>query len=125
MLTTGDAAPDIEEILALFHFRRRRRMIGADRCDVAQSLAELALFVIESERRRAFRDGAELFHVLLRQDEIMRTGFAGDIDPPRPRLGHERDAAAATHMDDVQPAASFRGDLVRATDRLELRRDRS
>src|SRR5438270_10682136 len=123
MLTTGDTAPDIEEILALFHFRRRRRMIGADRCDVAQSLAELALFVIGSERRRAFRDGAEPFHIVLRQHEVMRTGFAGDIDPPPARVGDERDAPTATHMDDVQPAAGFRGDLDRATDRLELRRD--
>src|SRR5205085_10803491 len=119
MLTAGDAAPDIEEILATFHFRRRRRMIGADRSDVAQSLAELALFVIGPKRRRAFGDGAELFHVVLRKHQVMRTGFAGHIDPPPARLGDERAAAAATRMDDVQPAAGLRGALARETDRLE------
>src|SRR5438067_13774704 len=120
MLTTGDAAPDIEKVVALLHFWGRRRVIGADRGDVREAFAELALFVARAKRRRAFGDGAELFHVLFVQDEIVRAGFASHIDPARPRIGDEGDATPATHRDDVQPAAGFRGQIDGVEDRYLL-----
>ena len=98
-------------------------MVGTDRRYVAQSPAELPLFVIGSKRRRAFGDGAESFHVLFREREIMRTGLASHIDPACKRFGDERDPASATDVNDVQTAAGFSGEVDRATDRLEFRRD--
>ena len=32
-LDAGDAAPDLEEVLAPLHFRRARRMVGTDHID--------------------------------------------------------------------------------------------
>ena len=55
----------------------------------------------------------------------MRTGFARDVDPARTRFGDDRHAASATHVDDVQPATGFPGEIDRGADRLEFGRDRS
>src|SRR5438874_11052030 len=98
MLTTGDAAPDIEKVVALFHFRRCRRMVRADRGDVAELRMELVLFVARTKRRRAFGDGAEPFHVALAQDQLMRTGLAGHVDASGACFGDDRNAAPATAM---------------------------
>ena len=100
-------------------------MIRADRGDIAKPVAELALFFVRAKGRRTFSDGAELFHVVLRQNQIVRTSFAGHVDPAGARFGDDRYATPATHMHDVQPTAGFRGELDRDADRLEFRGDRS
>src|SRR4051794_10833533 len=100
-------------------------MVGADGRDVAHPRAELELIVVRTKWWRAFRDSAEAFHILIGQDEVMRTGFAGHVDSSCARFSHERDYATATDVDDVKPAAGFRGDIDRATDRFELGCNRS
>ena len=95
-------------------------MIGPNRGDIGKPLTEPALFFPGAERRRALRDRAEPFHVFFSQHQIMRAGFAGDIESAGARLGDERDATAATDVNDVQTAARFGGKFDRVTDRLEF-----
>src|ERR1051326_3756223 len=123
MLTAGNAAPDIEEIFALFHFRRRRRMVGADRCDIAEPVAKLALFIAGPKRRRTLGDRAELLHVLVREHQVMRTRLASHIDSFRSCLRHKGDARSTAHMNDVESTTGFRRNIDRATNRFELGSD--
>src|SRR5437762_13019474 len=102
MLATRDAAPDIKEILTLFHFWRRRRMVGTDRGNVAQPLAQLALIIGRTQRRGALSDGAKLFHVLVGEHQVMRTSLTGHIDSGRTSLGDKRNAGSAADMNDVK-----------------------
>src|SRR5438045_9443193 len=101
MLATRDAAPDIKEILTLFHFWRRRRMVGTNSRDVAKQVAKLPLLIAGSKRRRALSDGAKLFHVLVGEHQVMRTSLTGHIDSGRTSLGDKRNAGSAAHMNDV------------------------
>ena len=76
------------------------------------SLESLAKDRCCSSRERSggahFATAPSSLHVLVGQHQIMRTGFAGDIEPVARALRHERDAATATDMHDVQTAAGFR-----------------
>src|SRR3954451_1159022 len=117
MLATGDAAPDITEIFASLHFRGRRRMVGTDRADIAEPVAERLSFVVRAKWRRALGESTQLFHVLVCEDEVMRTGLTSHIDSFGPSPCDEVNAASAAHMNNVKPAAGFPGGVDRATDR--------
>ena len=76
-----------------------------------------------AQRRRAFGGRAKFFNVVLRQCEIMRTGFARHVHTLRLRAGDERHACAAADMDNVQRAFRLARHLDGAMNRFEFRVD--
>ena len=74
-----------------------------------------------AKRRRALGHRAEPLHVLAREHEVVRAGFGRHIDAARARLRHQRQAAAAAHVDDVQGATGLSGEIERGADRVALR----
>ena len=61
-------------------------MIGADRRESPRCAHRSCLLLRCAQRRRAFCDRAEPFHVFIGEQEIMRASFAADIDASRARL---------------------------------------
>ncbi len=76
-------------------------MIGANGSDIVELVAQLSLFMAGTQRRRAFRDGAEPREVFVAQHKIMRACFARDIDATRACFGDKSDTASATDVHDV------------------------
>ena len=108
-LHAGDASPRGSEVARLER-RLRRRVIGCDDVDMAvQQLGPQSASAIaaDAEGRRALRDGAEPLHVLLGEEQVMRTRLDRDVDTPRLRFKCQRDAAARADMHDVQRRARF------------------
>ena len=56
-------------------------MIGTNRGDVAQPFAELLLLAERAKRRRAFGDGADPFHVLIRLNHMLQMK-RGELQTP-------------------------------------------
>ena len=95
-------------------------MIRTDRCDIGKMRVKILLFVRRAQRRRAFCDRAEPFHVFVRQQEIMRARFAADVHSTRIRFGDDFNSAAAADMDDVQATTGFACKIESQTDRIEF-----
>ena len=102
-LNTRDTAPDAEEIVALFHLGRGRRMVAADDIDAAVShgIPKKLLFGCVAQGRRTFRDGSNTLHVFTGERQIVRTGFDGDVRAAGARFESRRYAAPRADMDDV------------------------
>src|SRR4051812_782676 len=101
-------------------------MVRANGADFAsfQTFPELALLGGGSQWRRAFGKGPQLRQVILGQDQIMRTGLAGDGNPLPSSLRNQTDPSAGTDMDDVQSAPGLVCQRQRATNGVEFRFDR-
>ncbi len=76
-----------------------------------------------ADRRRAFRQRADLLDILVGEDEIVRAGLATNVHTTCSRLGHQSDATSGADMDDVQRAAGFLGEEDGALDGLQLGHD--
>src|SRR5262249_46301592 len=79
-------------------------MIGSDYVDIAAnefSPKILPLFAVPP-RRRTFRDRSKTLDIFIREAEIVRTRFDGNVDPPHLRFRGQRDASPRTDVNDVQ-----------------------
>src|ERR1039458_4747287 len=83
-------------------------------------LPESFLLLGGTERRCAFGYRAELFDIRGSQNQVVRAGFAGDIDSTLARLGNQLHAFAATDVNDVEGTAGFPRQVERATDGINL-----
>ncbi len=126
MLAAGNPAPDLEEIRALLHLRRRRRMIGADRVHVPQPAAQF-MFV----RRPIAKAGRTSRPRRARSCPPRPEPNNADTSRrSRPRLRARASAtiahpAATTDVHDVQLAAGLARQIDRAANRFQLRRHRT
>src|SRR5437763_1804930 len=65
LLEMAGTRPDFEEVVALLHFRRARRMIGTDGRHIGECVPEIVLVVSGTQWRRTFCNRADLFHVFI------------------------------------------------------------
>src|SRR4051794_23725370 len=91
-------------------------MIGTDRRELAalEIFPQRILCRRRSQRRGAFCQRADSFHILLGQDQVMRTGFTTDIYTQLLRRRDQGDSRAATDMNDVESTFGFTCEFQRA-----------
>src|SRR5258708_2253443 len=84
-LNTGNAAPNLEEVVIAFHLGGSWRVIGCYGINVAaqQSFPKRFLFGAVAQRRRTLGGRAHALQVFLREKQIMRAGFNRNVDAPR------------------------------------------
>ena len=121
-LNAGDAAPDLEEIVALFHFRRTGGMIGSDHIHfpIDDRCPERVAIGVAAQGRCAFRDSADAQQIVFGEEQIVRAGFNRDIRAERAGFERGRDPLAGTDVDDVQFAAGLAGEQSGAADGFDL-----
>ena len=105
-LTARDAAPDLSEVVALLEVERARRVIGHDDLDLAGSDHGHQVIAVAgaAEGGRAFADPAQSFKVIVRVEEVVRTGLAADVDAAKLRVLDHRCAPNGADVHDVKPA---------------------
>ena len=86
-----------------------------------QPLPEFFLLLAGAQRRRAFGGRADLLGIGRCQRQVMRAGFARDVNAAPARIGNLLDAVAAANVDDMQGTAGFPRQVERATDGIQLR----
>ena len=126
-LPARDATPRGEKILLVLDLGRRRRVVARDQihAPARHRPPQRGLLGAGAQRRRALGERPEALDVGLRQDEIMRAGLAGDVEPLRLGVGDEFDPPGRADVDNVQRALRFPGEEDRALDRLEFRDSRT
>src|SRR5438876_3360350 len=98
-------------------------MIRCDNIDIAtqQFGPEMALLLSVADRWRTLGNCPEAFHVLIREEQIMWTGFDGNVCAPCSRFCCQCDTAARADVDDVQLRAGLASQQRRALDRFQFR----
>src|ERR1051326_193899 len=125
MLAAGYAAPNIEEIFALFHLGGRRRMVGPDRVHFADPITQFVLFISVAQRWSAFGESSDLLHIRRGENQVMRTGLARHIDVAFAGGANHLDTASATDMYYVQTTPGFGCAINRLLNGLQLCLDRT
>jgi hypothetical protein len=121
VLNAGDAAPDGEEVVALFEIGRGRGVVGADGIDLASEefLAEGVEGYLGAAGWGAFGEGADADGVGVGEEEIVRAGFDGDVDALFFGGVDEVDALGVGDVDDVESTAGFAGEIESERRRAE------
>ena len=86
---------------------------------------ESGQFLSVANRWGTLRNRPERLNVLVGESEVVRTGFARNIDSARPRRGHDGRAASTTDMDDMQARTCRLGKMNRPHDCLGFGNDRA
>ena len=125
VLDAGDAAPDGEEVVALFEVGRGRGVVGADGIDLASEefLAEGVDGGLGAEGRGALGEGADADGIGVGEEEVVGAGFDGDVDALFFGGVDEVDAFGVGDVDDVESAAGFTSEVESERDGVEFELD--
>ncbi|MFM8983938.1 MAG: amidohydrolase family protein, partial [Spartobacteria bacterium] len=130
VLAACNAAPEFGKIGAGFHVRRTRRVVRANRVNVAfgEELPEFFHCGFWTQRRSAFGEWTRTLHRGFVEDKIMRAGLAGGVHAAKAGIADHKHGLGRGDMDDMELATGFGGNFERHThgfdfDRLGTRGD--
>ena len=85
-----------------------RRVVGGNHVNCAvEQACQQRLLVILVTKRRIHLEAPQVLQVILTQQQIVRSSFAGDVDSLRLRLTNQRDGFLRADVADVVAAAGF------------------